>query len=399
MKRSEQGISLAIVTTLPPGRGTLNEYGYHLVRAFRQKSDVRELILLVDEIGPELAYEMEDGTVPVRVVPCWRFGDWRNAWRIARTVRQLKPDALLYNIQFASFGGDKASAALGLAAPLLTRLTGTPTAVLLHNIMETVDLASTGFARSPLMGLLTRFFGNVMTRALLAADFVALTIPRYVELISEKYGADNVLLAPHGAFESQPLPANAPEPAQPRIMTFGKFGTYKVVEPLIEAVQTLRSNGHPETELVVAGSDSPNTPGYLDGVAQKYGPLSWVTYTGYVPEADVPTLFRQSTLVAFPYTSTTGSSGVLHQAGSYGRPAVLPRIGDLAELVSEEGYVGEYFAPDDADSLAEAMGRLLDDPVLRRRQGRQNYLASCSLMIDDIADWYLLHFDRIRQQS
>ncbi|MCB0051657.1 MAG: glycosyltransferase, partial [Caldilinea sp.] len=65
-------------------------------------------------------------------------------------------------------------------------------------------------------------------------------------------------------------------------------------------------------------------------------------------------------VVVFPYTSTTGSSGVLHQAGSYGRAVVLPKIGDFAEVITEEGYDGEFFNPADARTLADAIARILD---------------------------------------
>lgn len=54
-----------------------------------------------------------------------------------------------------------------------------------------------------------------------------------------------------------------------------------------------------------------------------------------------------------PYTSTTGSSGVLHQAGSYGKAVVLPNIGDFAEVITQEGY-GEFFNPDEPATLARA---------------------------------------------
>ena len=43
------------------------------------------------------------------------------------------------------------------------------------------------------------------------------------------------------------------------------------------------------------------------------------------------TIFDEAAVVVFPYTATTGSSGVLHQAGSYGKAVVMPDLGDLAE--------------------------------------------------------------------
>ncbi len=171
-------------------------------------------------------------------------------------------------------------------------------------------------------------------------------MPAYVDILRTSYGASNVALTPHGSFEVPSPPQ--PPPARPRIMTFGKFGTYKRVEVLIEAVRLL---DRADVEVVVAGTDSPNTPGYLADVESRLGGPT-IHFTGYVAEEDVEEIFRSSTLTVFPYTATTGSSGVLHQAGSYGCPPVLPRIGDLEGLVHEEGYTGVFFEPDDAAELA-----------------------------------------------
>lgn len=392
---SNSKLRLAIVTTYPPSRGTLNEYAYHFVRALQKKEEVGEIILLTDElpVDVDINEKNPDGALTIR--PTWRFGAINNAWRILQAVRDTQPDAVIFNIQFTSFGDGKVSAALGLTAPALVRSAGFPTIALLHNIMETVDLESAGFAQNRLFSTLIRTAGNIVTRFLLKADYIALTIPKYVEIISEKYDADNVLLAPHGAFEATEIPDMTLPEGPRQIMTFGKFGTYKKIEVLVDAVQSLRSNSHPDVELIIAGSNSPNTPGYLEGVEEAYGQLPWVTYTGYVPEEDVPQLFQDSAVVVFPYTSTTGSSGVLHQAGGYGKATILPLIGDLAELITEEGFAGEFFIPDDANSLAQAIAAVLDDDEKRCQMGRQNYMASCSLTIDDVADWYLLHIETL----
>ena len=386
---------IAIVSTYPPGAGSLNEYAFHFVRFLRQKPEVDEIVLLADELPAGQVYPSGDaapGLAPLRFMPCWRFGAWNNAARIASAVRAVKPDVVLFNIQFASFGGGKASAALGLLAPALVKAAGFPTIVLLHNIMETVDLKSAGFGGNPLLERLIRLFGTITTRLLLSSDLVALTIPKYVEILEAKYQAANVLLAPHGAFEQAPPPSFEPPAGPLQIMTFGKFGTYKKIEMLIEAFRLLSASHAPGSlELVIAGTDSPNAVGYLEGIRTKNADLAGLRFTGYVAEDDVPRIFGDASVVVFPYTSTTGSSGVLHQAGNYGRAAVLPRLGDLAELIAEEGYTGEFFDPNDTHSLAAAIARVIDDPQRCREIGMQNYLAACGLPMADVVDWYLLH--------
>ncbi|MEM6687424.1 MAG: glycosyl transferase family 1, partial [Bacteroidota bacterium] len=41
-------MKLAIVTAYPPSKVTLNEYAYHLVKSFRQKERITEIVLLTD---------------------------------------------------------------------------------------------------------------------------------------------------------------------------------------------------------------------------------------------------------------------------------------------------------------------------------------------------------------
>lgn len=404
-------LRLGFVTTYPPGTGSLNEYAFHFVRAFRTKQEVAELYLFVDELPPgksytggaaELAQEGTATTAPhpplaaMHFVPCWRFNSLTNAWRILRAVRQAKLDVALFNIQFASYGDSKIPATLGLLTPALLRLFGVPTVVLLHNIMETVDLKNAGYTSHPLIERTIRFIGWVITHFILRADLVAVTIPKYVEILEERYGAKNVLLAPHGSFETAGAPPSFELPEGPmRIMTFGKFGTYKRVETLVEAFDLLQRQKQMALELVIAGTNSPNAPSYLEGIAEQYAKVPNVRYTGYVAEEDVPQIFGEAAAVVFPYTSTTGSSGVLHQAGDYGKAVVLPMIGDLAELVAEEGYTGEFFEPNNPQSLADAIGRILDEPERRIEMGHQNYLAARGLPLGDVVDWYLLHIEAL----
>jgi glycosyltransferase involved in cell wall biosynthesis len=394
-------LKIALVTTYPPGKGSLNEYAYHFVRFLRQKQEVRELVLLVDELpaGEEYPKFEKDEYAPTRIIPCWKFEAKNNALRILKAVRHEKPDVVLFNLQFATFGGGKVAAAMGLATPALVKLTGIPVITLMHNIMETIDLKKAGFGGNPVLETAIRTFGYIFTRMLLFSDLVALTIPKYVEILERKYHARNVLLAPHGSFVNGEAPSIEPPPGPQQIMTFGKFGTYKKVEPLVEAYKILAQQNHHEMELVIAGTDSPNSPGYLESIRQNFSEVENIRFTGYVPEEMVPKVFGDASVVVFPYNSTTGSSGVLHQAGEYARAVVLPNIGDFAALVAEEGFTGEYFEPDNSQSLAEAIGRILDNPEYRREISSQNYLAATGLPMPDVVDWYIMHIQELLEKS
>lgn len=379
---------IGVITAFPPGRNSLNEFGFHLVTHLAQNDDLDRVVVFADETdeGPPLVI---DGT---ESVVAWKFNSLTNPVRLYRQIKRARVDAVLVNLQFATFGDTKVAGGLGLLVPMLLAKTGIPTGVILHNLVENVDMEDAGFTDSKVMAKIMSFAGRMLTRTILQSDYVALTIPRYVELLQEHYGATNALLTPHGSFEEITEPKfGIPKDGPRRILAFGKFGTYKTVDVLVDAFRQLIERGYDDIELVIAGTDSPNSPGYLAEVEAGCSDLDNVVFTGYVEEEDVPRIFESAAVTAFPYTSTTGSSGVLHQAGSYGRAAVLPAIGDFAEVIEEEGFIGLYFEPGDATSLADAIAKMLDDDMLVAEHGRRNFLASTGIPMSEVIDWHLLH--------
>jgi len=392
-------MKLAIVTAYPPSKITLNEYGYHLVKQFRLKQEVTELILLTDGTPEPKDLQFEEEGCKITVKECWKFNSYFNLRTVIKAVNQTQPDAILFNLQFMKFGDKKLPAALGLLLPYICKLKAIPTIVLLHNIMEKVDLESAGFTKNKLLQKIYGFIGTTLTRFILQADLVAVTMEKYVGILEEKYKVENVITIPHGTFEIPEQPKYTIPEGPFKIMTFGKFGTYKKVEILIEAVEEIRRKTALDLEIVIAGEDNPNVPGYLKGVAEKYKDVSQLVFTGYVEEVDVAPLFEESAVVIFPYTSTTGSSGVLHQAGSYGKAVVMPNLGDLALLVDQEGYKGEFFEPENSSDLANAIRKILLNETYRIQLGEANYKAATALPMEAIASMYLNEFENIHRRK
>jgi len=366
---------LAIVTAYPPSKVTLTEYGYHLVKHFRLQQEVTEIVLITDITAAEKNLNFDEEGCKITVKECWNFNDYS---------------------QFLKFGDKKIAAALGLMLPLLCKIKGIPTISLLHNILEQVDLANAGITQNKLLNRIYNLIGSTLTRLVLASDVVAVTISKYVTILEKKYRARNIALVPHGSFETPPEPNYALPKGPKQVMAFGKFGTYKKVEVLIEAVALIRKRTNENIEIVIAGTDSPNTPGYLKSMATKYANVGQLRFTGYVAEEDVPKIFGESAVVVFPYTSTTGSSGVLHQAGSYGKAVTLPDLGDLSILVKEEGYKGEFFESNCPESLSKALQHILQNESYRMHLGKSNYKAACSLPMSTITQMYIDYFKAIQ---
>ena len=78
-------------------------------------------------------------------------------------------------------------------------------------------------------------------------------------------------------------------------------------------------------------------------------------------------LFAAADVVVLPYIEAS-QSGVIPLAYAAGKPVVVTAVGGLPEAV-EDGRTGLVVAPRDERALADAVVRLLDDPVLARELG------------------------------
>ncbi len=391
-------MKLAIVSAYPPSKVTLNEYAYHLVKNFSTKKEIREIVILTDVKPCKSLLEFKESTCVITAVQCWSFNSYSNLFSIFKTIQTIQPDIVFFNLQFMKFGDNKIAAGLGLLLPLVCKFKNIPSLVLLHNILEQVDLKAAGFTRNKLWKTIFNFIGTYLTRAILTSDIVAVTLGKYVEVLEEKYRTNNVALIPHGTFEIEDEIDIHQEEKVFRLLTFGKFGTYKKVEVLIEALIAIRERVTIKIELVIAGTDNPNVPGYLAGVQKKYAHVQGLFFPGYIEEENIATLFKESSVVVLPYTGTTGSSGVLHQAAGYGKVIVLPDLGDFSLLMKEEGYIGAYFEPENCSSLADTLENLINDKHYRDTIAHSNFNASKALSMADVTNWYILHFQNILQK-
>ncbi|MEE3225315.1 MAG: hypothetical protein VX253_05275 [Bacteroidota bacterium] len=225
-------MKLAVVTAFPPSKVTLNEYAFYLVRALRMHQEVDEIVLLADVAADVAENHLDVSGCKVRVIKCWSFNAYSNLPKVLKAIREERPDGVLFNLQFMKFGDKKIPAALGLMLPGMCKLMRIPSVVLLHNILEEVDLSAAGITQNKLLQRAYNFIGGQLTRLLLRADYVALTISKYVTILQEKYKATNVGLIPHGTFELPQTPKYDLPQGPLQVMTFGKFGTYKKVEIL-----------------------------------------------------------------------------------------------------------------------------------------------------------------------
>jgi glycosyltransferase involved in cell wall biosynthesis len=377
-------MKICLVTAFPPSKRGLNEYGYHIAREL-QNDPLLSVSILADELEtPESELEEFD------VHRCWSFDKLSNPVRLLKAINDIKPDVVWFNLLFSTFGNNPFAAFAGLSIPALTRMSGVYTHITLHHLMDNIDLGHAG-VRFP---RIYRAAGYVATRMLLMANSISVLLPAYRRTLMEKYRGENVHFRAHGILSARPEPPafekrNNPEQ---RILAFGKWGTYKRLELLIDSFGEILERC-PNARLVIAGGNHPMTPGYVESVAERFKDSPYIRFTGYVAEEQIPELFSTASAMVMPYSSATGSSGVAHLACEYGVPIVCADIPDFREMGDDERLAIEYYKTGDSSSLADTVVNLIEDPELQREMGEQNFSAALRQTMPQIIRQYLRSFD------
>ncbi len=378
-------MKIALITAFPPSRHALNEYGFHIANQLRQESCI-DLTVLGDYL-PTPVEELPG----FKVNRCWGFGKNGNLTTLLGAIRKVKPDVAWFNLGFASFGDRPLSAMLGLVTPSAARLLGVRSHVTLHQLFETVDLEDAAVSSQRLY----RAGGWLATHLLLSANSLSVLMPAYRRTLDEKYQRGQVSVRSHGIFAERPEPPDFTRRGNPvhRILAFGKWGTYKRLELLIEAFNRITTT-FPNVELVIGGGDHPKTPGYVQSIAQRHA-SDRIRFLGYVPEEAIADLFSETSLAVMPYTSSAGSSGVAHLAAQYGVPVIASGIKDFRELAEHERIAIRFFTPGDLDSLVEQILFALNSPDDLKAMAWQSYAAGVAMSMPQVVREYIRSF---RQQ-
>lgn len=394
-------MKICLITAFPPSGRQLNEYGFHLARELQRNPLVQLTILgdvltdyawATDEHGKAVSADRREELPGFHVVRCWESNRLSVPFGLARAVRNLKPDVVWFNLVYSTFAtpAHPVAAFAGLCTPALMRTMGYYTHVTLHHILEHVDFAGAGVKRERVF----RLGSDLATRALLQAHSVTVLLPGYRRTLIEKYSAQNVLLGTHGTFAACPSPPDFSRRGNPdqRILAIGHWGTYKRLETLMEAFPTVLRRV-PTARLIIAGANHHTKPGYWESIRERYGANQRIEFRGYVPEEDVPDLFRTASIVVLPYDSATGSSGPAHQACEYGVPLVSADIGDFRDMAADEDMAISYYKTGDPVDLAAQLIGLLESPQDQRRAAQQNYSAAIRMTMPNVVRHYLRWFE------
>jgi glycosyltransferase involved in cell wall biosynthesis len=200
---------------------------------------------------------------------------------------------------------------------------------------------------------------------IISAQSVVVLVKTYADSLKERYKHGGVHYIPHGsAVDTQSVVLQK----EKVILLFGHMGPHKGLPVLLKAFEKIRAT-EPNVKLVVAGTNHPNFPTYLQKFMKAHIPN--VEFTGYVPKEDLGSVFRRATVVVLPYHAALGTSGVFHLACGYSRPVVASDLPEIREIVND-GASAILVPPGDCEALERGIKSVLFDKELASKMGEQN---------------------------
>jgi glycosyltransferase involved in cell wall biosynthesis len=146
----------------------------------------------------------------------------------------------------------------------------------------------------------------------------------------------------------------------PFILYTGNIKPHKNLDRLIEAYAALRRRGIEDYKLLIIGDEVSKYPN-LRRLVHRFQLHQHVRFLGFVSDATLAALYRLATVFVFP-SLYEGFGLPPLEAMAAGAPVITSNVSSLPEVVGDAALLID---PLDANSIADAMARVLSDPALR----------------------------------
>jgi phosphatidylinositol alpha-1,6-mannosyltransferase len=159
------------------------------------------------------------------------------------------------------------------------------------------------------------------------------------------------------------------------IVTVGGLTPRKGYDMVIRALPRVLQRC-PNVTYLIATSHPRGYDRQLDELARGLGVRDRVVFAYHVPTVDLPRIYAMSDIFAMPSRAqldacdVEGFGIVYLEANACGKAVVAGRSGGVADAVVD-GVTGLLVDPLASEAVAEGLGRLLSDPELAVRLGRQ----------------------------
>ena len=352
---------LAVVSPFPPAITGIGQYGFHTSRSLSDSHAFDRISILAGASnGVNPSFDVADLDVEYP----WRLDYADSGKNIIAALKQKKPDVVWFNLGVSAFGKSPLANLSGFSAVGQAKKLGIPTVTTLHEVVELSDLSA---LQAP-GGIFAKMGARLITRMALQADVVCLTLKQYTHWLSEIDPHKKSIHIPIGSYHE---PHALMQADGEELLFFSTFAPFKGIEILVSAYESLLSE-RPNLTLTIAGAEHHRFPAYAQALIEKYSALKNIRWLVDVPEDSVRSIFERAAIVLLPYSASTGSSSVLYQAATWGKPIIASGLPELRSAAKESGLNIAFFKTDNADDLAFHIKNLLDHPEERMAQLRQN---------------------------
>ena len=272
-------------------------------------------------------------------------------WRIARELRQFRPDAVLAQSPFETAAALLARRLARADVPVVVELHGDPSS----------------FARlygSPLRRVLAPALDRLAAWTIRKADAVRALSPFTVGLARAQGVEPAAVFTTYTDLSAFSEPPAQPLPERPTAVFVGVLERYKNVDG-IAAAWRLAAPRLPGARLVLVGDGRLAEP-FTRLVADLPEQTEW---TRRLDPAGVRRALDDAWVLLLPSRSE-GTPRVILEALCRGRAVIGGRVGGIPDVV-EDGSNGLLVDPEDPTGIAAALVRALSDRALAERLGAQ----------------------------
>ncbi|NOT10823.1 MAG: glycosyltransferase [Methylococcaceae bacterium] len=156
------------------------------------------------------------------------------------------------------------------------------------------------------------------------------------------------------------------------LLNSGSFSEKDGLSFLVAAVAMLRVQ-HPDIKLVFTGGATQSVREKLTGMAGSEG-ADWLLFTGFLSRDELIWCYKNAVgLLSCRSNSSYANFGFPTKLAEYlasGSPVIATRVGDVEEYLSD-GENALLAEPENVESIASALGKLLADPLRAKHIGRK----------------------------
>lgn len=332
---------MVLVGPAHPFRGGIAQHTACLFRALAKRHEV--LLISFSRQYPRVLFparsQHDESGYVLRVpnLPLLDSLDPRSWRRTGVTIRRWKPDVVLFQWWQPFFGPAYRTVVRQLRESRIRVL------FFCHNVLAHRQFQAIGsrFLEERFAQMAFRHGDGFLVQArCLARELQRLKVRAPIEVVQHPL---------YDFFQEWDEPAEAADRTVPTLLFFGNLRPYKGLDVFLRALARLKAAM--PFRAVVAG-DFYMDPRPYRKLTEELGLQDHVEWRdGYVPNEEVPRLFRSADVVVLPYIEAT-QSGVVPVAYLFDVPVIASDVGGLSEVV-HEGRTGLLVPPGDPVRLAE----------------------------------------------